>query len=81
VAVGTSSAMVAITALMGLLGHSIAGHLNFGSVIPLACVAVLGSLAGGTLALKTKPKALKTVFAFTTLAAALFMIVNAFVSG
>lgn len=78
VAVGTSSAMVAVTALMGLLGHSTAGHLDFGFSIPLACVAILGSVAGGKLTLKTKPKTLKTVFAFTTLAAAVFMVLNAF---
>lgn len=77
VAVGTSSAMVAVTALMGLLGHSAAGHFDWRWAIPLACVAAVGSLIGGKLALKTKPKALKTIFALTTLAAAAFMTVNA----
>jgi uncharacterized membrane protein YfcA len=80
VAVGTSSAMVAVTALMGLLGHTSAGHLDVGYAMPLACVAVLGSLVGGQLALKTKPKGLKKVFAYTTLAAASFMIMNAFMA-
>lgn len=80
VAVGTSSAMVAVTALMGLLGHTSAGHLDLGFAVPLACVAALGSLIGGNLALKTKPKALKAVFAYTTLAAALFMALNAFMA-
>jgi uncharacterized membrane protein YfcA len=78
VAVGTSSAMVAATALMGFLGHFGAGHFDYRWGIPLACVAVVGSLLGGKLTLKTKPKTLKTIFAMTTLAAAAFMIVNAF---
>ena len=49
--------------------------------MPLAAIAVVGSFAGGRLALKTKPRALKTVFACTTLAAAAFMIVSAVLSG
>jgi len=80
VAVGTSSAMVAATALMGLLGHASVGHFNCRWAIPVACVAVVGTLIGGKLALKTKPKALKTVFALTTLAAAALMTINALVS-
>lgn len=81
IAVGTSSAMVALTALMGLLGHTSAGHLDVGYALPLACAAIFGSLIGGKLALKTNPNALKAIFAYTTLIAALFMIVNAFIAG
>ena len=77
VAVGTSSAMVAATALMGLLGHTAAGHFDYRWAIPLACVAAVGSLIGGKLTIKTKPKALKRIFALTTLAAAAFMAINA----
>ena len=77
VAVGTSSAMVAATALMGLLGHTAAGHFDYRWAIPLACVAAVGSLIGGKLTIKTKPKALKRIFALTTLAAAAFMTINA----
>jgi len=80
VAVGTSSAMVAVTAFMGFLGHSSVGHFDYRSAIPVACVAIIGSFLGGRLALKTKTKALKTVFALTTLAAAVFMTLNAFLS-
>jgi uncharacterized membrane protein YfcA len=80
VAVGTSSAMVAATALMGLLGHSSAGHFDYRWAIPLACIAVVGSFLGGRLTLKTKPRTLKVVFALTTLAAAVFMTVNALLS-
>ena len=77
VAVGTSSAMVASTALMGFAGHASAGHFDFGWAVPAACVALVGGLIGAKLTLKTKPKALKTIFACTTLAAAVFMAVNA----
>ena len=80
VAVGTSSAMVALTALMGFLGHATVGHVDWRWILPVACVAVVGSVLGGKLALKTRPKALKTIFALTTLAAAAFMTVNALLS-
>jgi len=80
VAVGTSSAMVAITALMGFLGHASAGHFDFHWAVPAACFAVVGSIIGAKQALKTTPKTLKTMFAFTTLAAAAFMLFNALLS-
>ena len=80
VAVGTSSAMVAVTALMGFLGHSSAGHFDWRWAVPAACFAVVGSIIGARQALKTRPKGLKTIFALTTLAAAAFMVVNAVLS-
>jgi len=80
VAVGTSSAMVAITALMGFLGHASAGHFEFQWAVPAACCAVMGSIIGARKALKTRPEALKTVFALTTLAAAVFMVINVLLS-
>ena len=80
VAIGTSSAMVAATALMGLIGHAAAGDFNATQAIPLSAVAVVGGIAGGVFSLKTKPKNLKSIFAYTTAVAALFMIVNAWLS-
>lgn len=80
IAVGTSSAMVAATAMMGFIGHVTQGHFDPKGAIPFAVIAVLGGLIGGKFALKTKPKKLKLIFAYTTLAAALFMIFNAFVT-
>ena len=77
IAVGTSSAMVATTALMGFLGHTISGDFHSTWAIPLAVVALLGGLFGGKLSIKTKPEKLKQIFAYTTLAAALFMVCNA----
>jgi len=80
VAVGTSSAMVAATALMGLIGHSAAGDFNASWAIPMSITAVIGGLLGGVFSLKTKSKNLKRIFAYTTLGAALFMVINAWLS-
>lgn len=80
IAVGTSSLMVAATAAMGLTGHAIQGHFNHYWAIPMACIAVLGGIAGSRFAMKTKPRNLKTVFALTTLAAAIFMVFNVFLT-
>jgi len=77
IAIGTSSAMVAVTALMGFLGHTAGGDFNPYWAIPLMIVAVLGGLIGGMLSLKTRPDNLKRIFAYTTLVAAVFMLVNA----
>jgi len=80
IAIGTSSAMVAVTALMGFLGHTAGGDFNFAWAVPLMIVALFGGFIGGKLSLKTKPDNLKRIFAYTTLVAAVFMFINAFIS-
>jgi uncharacterized membrane protein YfcA len=80
IAVGTSTAMVAATALMGFLGHLTKGHFNPDLALPLLIAAVLGGIIGGKFALKTKPANLKKIFAITTILAAGFMMVNALIS-
>lgn len=80
IAVGTSSVMVAVTALMGFLGHTFAGDFNPAGAFPLAGAAVLGGLVGGRISVHLDQRKLKGVFAYTTLAAALFMGLNALVS-
>jgi len=80
VAVGTSSAMVAATAFMGLIGHSAAGDFNLLWAIPLSITAVIGGILGGVFSVKTRPENLKKLFAYSTLAAALFMAINAYLS-
>ena len=77
IAVGTATTMVAGTALMGFAGHALSGHFVPGSAVPLAIAAAVGGLIGGFVALKTKPAVLKNLFAYTTLAASLIMVVNA----
>jgi len=76
VAVGTSTAMVAATAMMGFLGHLARGHFEPHYAIPLAIAAILAGIFGGKLAIKTNPKYLKLIFAITTFVAAIFMIIN-----
>jgi len=80
IAVGTSSVMVAATALMGFAGHMAGGDFHPQWALPLACAATMGGLIGGRFAMRTTPARLKTIFAVTTLAAGLFMIGNAWVS-
>jgi uncharacterized protein len=76
-AVGTASAMVAATALAGFTGHALHGSFEPAWALPIAGATILGGIIGGKVALKTKPKRLKTLFAVTTLVAALLMLVNA----
>ena len=80
IAIGTSSAMVAVTALMGLTGHALNGNFDLKFALPLILIAIIGGLIGGKLALKSKPKNLKVIFALTNLAAGIIMLVNIFVS-
>ncbi len=77
-AVGTASTLIAATALMGFTGHAIQGDFNPAWAVPLAVVTIIGGIVGGKLSLKTKPKHLKKLFAYTNWIAALFMIINAF---
>ena len=77
-AVGTASTLIALTALMGFAGHAVQGDFNPSWAIPLAFITVLGGIIGGKFALKTKPKHLKSLFAYTNWIAALFMLFNAF---
>ncbi|MDZ7671527.1 MAG: sulfite exporter TauE/SafE family protein [Halanaerobiales bacterium] len=76
VAVGTSSAMVAVTALMGFIGHSFHGNINLVLSIPLALIAVVGGIVGSRTAININSKNLKLVFALINTAAAIFMIFN-----
>ncbi len=76
IAVGTSSAMIAATAIMGFFGHTMRGHFEPELAIPLAIAAIFAGIFGGKLAIKTNQKYLKLIFATTTFAAAMFMIIN-----
>jgi len=76
-AVGTASTLIAATAFMGFTGHAVQGDFNPSWAVPLAIITVVGGILGGKLALSTKPKHLKKLFAYTNWLAALFMIVNA----
>ena len=58
-------------------GHAVQGDFRPSWVIPLAFVTIIGGIIGGKFALKSKPKHLKSLFAYTNWIAALFMIFNA----
>ncbi len=78
IAIGTSSVMVAVTAMSGLAGHYISdpSSLDLKFALPLVAIAIIGGIIGGKLAVKNKPRNLKKVFAVTNLAAAIIMIIN-----
>jgi len=76
IAIGTSSAMVAATALMGFIGHSIKGDFDPHFAIILTVVAIIGGLLGSISSLKSRPKNLKKIFALTNAIAAIVMIIN-----
>ncbi len=75
-AVGTSSVLIGISALTGFAGHALSGDFDPSLAVPLAAVTVAGGLIGGRLALKSKPKNLKRIFAYTNWLAAVMMGVN-----
>ncbi len=77
-AVGTASALIAATAFMGFTGHALHGDFNTSWALPLAFITALGGMVGGKLSLKTEPKHLKKLFAYTNWLAAIFMVINSF---
>lgn len=80
IAVGTSSAMIGSTALTGFLGHTLQEGFNSNLAIPLSAIAIAGGIAGAKLSFRVKPENLKKIFFCTTLGAAVFMFINAFLS-
>jgi len=77
-AIGTASTLVSVSALAGFTGHAISGHFDYRVAIPLAIGGAIGGIIGGSIAIKTKPKLLKILFALTTLAAAIIMAYKVF---
>jgi len=75
-AVGTATAMLAATALTGFTGNALHGGFDPALALPCGAVAVIGGLIGSKIALKTKPKSLKTISGILTNIAAIFMLVN-----
>ena len=76
IAVGVSTFLVSISATAGFFGHLGAGIFDFNLAIPLALGGIVGGFAGAKMALKSKPKNLKYLFAGTQLVASVIMIVN-----
>ena len=78
IAVGTATAMLAATALTGFTGNALHGGFDPALAIPCGVVAVVGGLIGSRIALRTKPKSLKTISGIITIIAAIVMITHAF---
>jgi uncharacterized membrane protein YfcA len=76
VAIGTSSLMVATTALSGLAGHITSGSFNVLLALPLAVAAFLGGRFGSSLSMRVKAPSLKTFFAIILLLTSVWMIVS-----
>lgn len=76
-AVGTASILIAATSLMGFTGHALRGDFVATLALPLALVTIVGGVLGSRFALRSKPKNLKRIFAYTNWLAALFMLFNA----
>ncbi len=74
VAVGTSTMLVTISAAAGFFGHLGAGLFDLNMAIPLAIGGMIGGFTGAKMALSSKPKNLKYLFAGTQLVAAVIMI-------
>ncbi|MBN2818785.1 MAG: sulfite exporter TauE/SafE family protein, partial [Bacteroidales bacterium] len=77
IAVGTATAMLAATALTGFAGNALHGGFDPLLAIPCGTVAIVGGLIGSKIALKTKPKSLKTISGVLTIIAAIVMLLNA----
>ena len=80
IAVGTFSAMIAATAVMGFSGHAAQGHFEPTWAVPLGFAAASGGIIGSRFVLQTKPDILKRIFAYTTFLAAFVMVFNATIS-
>ncbi len=74
VAIATSSLMVAITSLVGCVGHGMVGHFDFRIAIALSLMAVAGAQIGARFAIKADKETLKRLMAFVLLVMAIWMI-------
>ncbi len=61
---------------MGFTGHALMRDFDPRIAIPLAIITVIGGIIGGKFSLKTKPRHLKQLFAYTNWIAAGFMGLN-----
>jgi uncharacterized membrane protein YfcA len=79
IAIGTSSLMVAATALAGLSGHIVTGSFNVVAALPLAAAAFGGGRLGSSLSIRVNARALTVLFAIILLLTSVWMIVHIFI--
>ena len=75
-AVTATTAILAATACTGFLGNALQGGFDPALAIPCGIVAMEVGLNGGKIALKTKPKSLKSISGFITNIAAVIKMAN-----
>jgi S1-C subfamily serine protease len=74
VAIATSSLMVAVTSMVGCVGHGFAGHFDARLAFVLAVAAVAGAQIGSRLTIRADRFLLKRIFAVVLLVVAVWMI-------
>jgi len=79
IAIGTSSLMVAATALAGLSGHIVGGSFNVVAALPLAAAAFVGGRLGSSLSIRVNAPALRVLFTIILLITSVWMIVDIFI--
>jgi len=77
-AVSTSTMLVMISASAGFFGHLGAGVFDYQLAVPLAIGGMIGGYFGAKMALKSKPKKLKYLFAGTQMLASIIMLISLF---
>ena len=79
IAIGTSSFMVAITAIAGLSGHAIGDSFNILTALPLAATAFIGGYIGSSLSTRMKVPVLNVFIAVIFFLISIWMIVIALI--
>ena len=75
-AVGTSLAVIVVTALAGGFRHYLAGHVDMKVVVIVGIVAVLGALMGAQLTTYLSGVWLKRIFAVCLIAISVRMLIQ-----
>lgn len=78
IAVGSSSLMIGITALTGLIGHALVGHFDPKLAITLGIAVFLGAQIGARTGIKIEKEKHKKYFGYLLIFVAFWMIYSAF---
>ncbi len=74
VAAATSSAMIVLTSLTGLLGHSLVGNVNKSLIVPLSLAVFFGAITGSKIAIKANRNFLNILLAILQIFIGLWLI-------
>jgi len=81
IAIATSTVMVAVTALFGLMGHIATGHFDLSMIIPLSIAAFIGGQIGSRLSIKSNKMKLKKIFGVILILIAVKILIELIVNG